>query len=182
MDEKPVEDESASSKWWVDTGGNEKRCNKRPAGPAGMGFFQVAHDFEQETARDRLTDNNLKVLIDADPREGEWSYLRLPETAFPKRELERVKNLVGLPRYARGVLIDCGRSLRLLVTGTPIGERVLELTLGEAPSFDCWVNGEWVREAVFEDADAAIRSFRRFIQRYLSPEAIARDEMVTARA
>ena len=179
--DKP-EEPAVTNRWWVDLGGTEKVRVKRPAGPAGSKFFEVAHDFEQERALDRLTDNNLKLLTEAAPPEGGWAYLRLADTAYPERELERIKKLVALPPYARGVIVDCGRSVRLLVTGTPLGERVLELALGEAPSFDCWVHNEWVREALFEDADKALRALGTFMRRYLSPEGIARSEAVAARA
>ena len=112
--------------------------------------------------------------------DGDTCVWRRP--AYPERELERIKRLVVLPPYARGVIVDCGRSVRLLITGTPVGERLLELALGEAPSFDCWVHQEWVREAVFDDADKALRALRNFIAEYLSPEGIAHAESVAARA
>ena len=98
--------------------------------------------------------------------------------------LERVagKKRVPLPAFARGVVVDSGRSLRLLITGTPIGERILDLTLNDAPSFDCWVEGEWIREAVFDDADRAIEGLRRFIEQYLSPKSIAEWEARRAQA
>lgn len=179
---KAAQGPTVANRWWVDLGGIDKIPVKRAAGPAGSQFFQVAHDFEQERARERLTDNNLKLLALADPPEGGWGYVRLAETNYPERELERVKGLVALPPYARGVIVDCGRSIRLLITGTPVGERLLELALGEAPSFDCWVYNEWVREAVFEDAEAAIRALRRFVKEYLSPEGIAHAEAIAARA
>lgn len=178
---KSGQEPTVANRWWVDFG-TEKVRVKRAPGPAGSQFFQVAHDFDQERARERLTDNNLKLLAEADPPEGGWGYVRLAETAYPERELERVKRLVEVPAYARGVIVDCGRSVRLLITGTPPGERLLELALGEAPSFDCWVRGEWVREALFDDADRALKSLRRFIEEYLSPEGIARSEAISARA
>jgi hypothetical protein len=68
------------------------------------------------------------------------------------------------------------------VTGTPLGERLLELTLGEVPSFDCWVRNEWVREALFDHADKALRALNQFIRDYLSPEGIACAEAIAARA
>lgn len=173
---------TVANRWWVDLAGTEKVRAKRTSGPAGSQFFEVAHDFEQERARERLTDNNLKLLAAAEPPAGGWSYVQLADSKYPERELDRVKKLVGLPPYARGVIVDCGRSIRILVTGTPPGERLLELALGEAPSFDCWVHHEWVREALFEDADKAIRSLQRFIREYLSPEGIARSEAIAARA
>lgn len=187
MAKKPTGEQTAgqptvANRWWVDLGGTEKAKVKRAAGPAGSQFFQVAHDFEQERARERLTDNNLKLLAAANPPEGGWGYISLAETTYPERELERIKKLVALPAYARGVIVDCGRSVRLLVTGTPVGERLLELALGEAPSFDCWVRQEWVCEALFDDADKAIKALQRFIRDYLSPEGIARSEAIAARA
>jgi hypothetical protein len=180
--EKASQEPAVSNRWWVDLGGTEKVKVKRPAGPAGSRFFAVAHDFEQESARERLTDHNLKLLREADPPEGGWGYVQLAETAYPGRELERIKRLVALPAYARGVVVDCGRSVRLLVTGTPAGERLLELALGEAPSFDCWIYQEWVQEALFDDADKALKAFRRLIEHYLSPEGIVRAEAIAARA
>jgi len=171
-----------TNRWWVDLGGTEKVPRKRPPGPAGSQLFQVAQDFEQEQARERLTDHNLKLLLAAEPPAGGWGYVRLAETSYPQRELERIKKLVGLPSYARGLIVDCGRSVRLLITGTPCGEHILELALGEAPSFDCWVRGEWVREALFEDADKALRALQRFIHEYLSPEGRERAAAIAVRA
>lgn len=172
-----------SNRWWVDST-TASKAKARPAveGIAGNRFFRTGAGFEQEPARERLTDNNLKILKQAMPAEGQWSYVQLGENTFPERERERIERETALPPYARGVLVDCGRSVRLLVTGTPIGERLLELTLGEAPSFDCWVRDEWVREQVFRDANSAIRGFRRFMQDYLSPEAIKLAQEIAARA
>jgi len=180
--DKVTQGPTVANRWWVDLGGTEKVKVRRPAGPAGSQFFEVAHDFEQERARERLTDNNLKLLHAANPPEAGWGYVQLAETSYPERELERIKRLVALPQYARGVIVDCGRSVRLLVTGTPVGERLLELALGEAPSFDCWVHHEWVREAVFDDGDKALRALRGFVVEYLSPAGIAHAESVAARA
>lgn len=181
-DEKSGQGPTVANRWWVDLGGTEKNRPKRPPGPAGSQFFQVAKDFEQERAKEHLTDNNLKLLVAADPPEGGWGYVRMTDSTYPERELERIKKLVALPSYARGVIVDCGRSVRILVTGTPLGERLLELALGEVPSFDCWVCNEWVREALFEDADKALKAFQRYMREYLSPEGIARAEAIAARA
>jgi hypothetical protein len=180
-EEKTPQKPTVTNRWWVDLGGKEKVKVSRAPGPAGSQFFTVAHDFEQERARERLTDNNLKLLMAADPPEGGWTAVRLAETSYPERELERIKKLVSLPPYARGVIVDCGRSVRLLVTGTPIGDRLLEMALGETPSFDCWVHQEWVREALFDDADNAIRALQRFIRQYLAPDSIAQYEEIVAR-
>lgn len=180
--EKGNEHPTVINRWWVELGNAEKVKVKRPPGPVGSQFFQAACDFDQERARERLSDNNRKLLSAADPPPGGWGYVRLAESTYPGRELERVKKLLPLPSYARGLIVDCGRSLRILVTGTAIGECVLELALGETPSFDCWVHQEWVREALFDDADKALKALQRFIREYLSPDAIARSEAIVARA
>jgi hypothetical protein len=180
--EKAAPNPTVANRWWVDLGGKEKVKATRPPGPAGSQFFTVGQDFDQERARERLTDNNLRLLIAADPPEGGWGLVRLADTSYPERELEHIKALVNLPPYARGLIVDCGRSIRILVTGTPIGERLLELAMGETPSFDCWVHQEWVHEAVFDDGDKAIRALQRFIRQYLAPDSIARHDEIVARA
>jgi len=181
-DEKSARGPTVVNRWWVDLESPERVQVKRPPGPAGSQLFQVGTDFEQDAAKDRLTDHNLKLLQTAEPPEGGWGYVRLAGSTYPERELDRIKRLVPLPPYARGLIVDCGRSLRLLVTGTPLGERTLELTLGESPSFDCWIRSEWVREALFDDAAKALKALQRFMREYLSPEGIARAEAVAARA
>ena len=175
--------EPATDKWWVDKTGVDKAPEAKPLpGPVGSKFFAVGRDFDQEKARERLSDANLKLIEAASPAEGDWGYAQLADTAYPDRELERIKKLVALPPYARGVIVDCGRSVRLLVTGTPAGERLLELTLGEEPSFDCWIRSEWVGEAAFKDAERALMALRGYIEQYLSPEGIARRDAITPRA
>jgi hypothetical protein len=173
---------TVKDRWWVDTGDKRREAPKRPGGPAGTDFYRSAIGFEQDTARSRLTDLNMKLLVGANPPEAGWSYVQLAETTFPDKERERIKEQIPLASYTRGVVVDCGRSLRLLITGTPIGERILDLTLGEAPSFDCWIEGEWVREQVFADAETAIRALRKLIEEYLSPQGIAYRESLRAQA
>lgn len=182
MADVKTEDAIIARKWWVDTTRAEHIRGRRPAGPAGMRFYQVAEGFEQEKARERLTDNNLKVLLEASPNLGEWKIVHFTTKHFPRRELDRVKNMVPLPPYARGVIVDCGRNLRLLVTGERIGERLLELTLGETPAFDAWIGEEWVAEGEFRGANRALREFRRLIRDYLSPEAIVAYEAARPKA
>ena len=85
---------------------------------------------------------------------GEWRRLRVvPDESVAATELERLTRRVPLPPGARGVIVDCGRSVRFIITSDPVGERALEFTLGEESSFDCWIRGDWVREAVFHDLD-----------------------------
>jgi hypothetical protein len=174
---------AVKDRWWVDTG-DKRRARSAPpvvpAAPVGSKFYRSGIGFDQETARSRLTDLNLKLLMQANPPDGGWGYVQLAETSYSERERERLKEQIGLPSYARGVLVDCGRSVRLLITGTPIGRRILDLTLGDNPSFDCWIEGEWVRERLFRDNRSAVGALRRYIPEYLSPQGIATWESLRA--
>jgi hypothetical protein len=129
-----------------------------------------------------LTDNNLKILNETGPDEGKWAYIQLAETPHPEASRQRLMQRIPLPAYARGVVVDSGQSVRLLLTGTPIGARILEIALGGAPSFDCWVDGEWIREDVFPNVDVAIKATPALIATYLSPEGISAWEARRARA
>jgi hypothetical protein len=172
---------TVKDRWWVETG-DKRREPARPGGPAGTSVYRSAIGFDQETARSRLTDLNMKLLVEANPPEGGWGYVRLADATFPERKLERLKQRIALPAYARGVVVDCGKTIRLLITGTPIGERVLDLSLGYAPSFDCWIADDWVRERVFRSSDEAIDALPALIEELLSPQGIARWESLRAQA
>lgn len=162
---------AVENRWWVDTGKTTERpkaaaASERP--PVGSKFFDIGYDFDQERARNRLTDFNLKFLEEARPQAGEWALIRmLPNESAPVAELERMKRHLPLPPGARGVIVDCGRAVRLVMTGDPPGERILEFTLGEESSFDCWVGNDWVREELFGSLDEALRNGRRYIGQYL---------------
>src|SRR6266436_6452884 len=58
------------NRWWVDTGKTDERT--RPSAPAarapvGSRFFDIGYAFDQEGARTRLSDINLKFLEEARP-------------------------------------------------------------------------------------------------------------------
>lgn len=178
---------TVENRWWAElVHKREQSANRKPeVSPqpvAGMKFFRIAEGYDQDRARDTLTDQNQRLLHELNPEEGRWSYMSLLRQRFPKRDLERIKHHLDLPLYARGAIIDSGRSIRLLVTGTPIGERLLELALVVPPSFDAWVKGEWVHEELYRDQQQALNRFRKLMRRYLSPEGIADAESISARA
>jgi hypothetical protein len=182
QDQGSGEKRTVSDRWWADLGDKRRESGKRTSGPAGERFFQSAAGFEQERARSRLTDNNLKLLNGANPAEGEWGYVLLAERPHPEASRRRLLQRIPIPAYARGAVIDSGDWVRLLLTGTPIGARILEFALGGAPSFDCWIDGEWVREELFPNVDVAIKAAPSLIATYLSPEGIAAWEARRARA
>jgi hypothetical protein len=179
---KEGEEPLVPDRWWADLGDKRRETGKRTSGPAGAFFFQSGKGFQQDRARSRLTDNNLKLLNEAAPDEGSWGHILLADAPHPEASLQRLKHRIGLPSYARGVIVDSGHSVRVLVTGTPIGARILELALGGAPSFDCWIDGEWVREELFSSVDAAIKAAQGLMTTYLSAEGIAAWEARRARA
>lgn len=178
----PTDGPAVKDRWWVDSDKKRAAAAAAAAAPAPVGsrFYRSGIGFEQDKARARLTDLNLKLLIEANPDDGEWGYVQLAEKPHPERERDRIREQITLPRYARGVLVDCGRSVRLLITGTPLGARILDLTLGECPSFDAWIDGDWVRERVYRDNRSALAALRRYIPEFLSPEGIAAWEAIRA--
>ena len=169
---------AVENRWWVDTGKAKERSRERERAaaeggrpPVGSKFFDIGYEFDQEVARTRLTDLNIKLLEEARPAPGEWALLRMvPNESVPPAELERMKRRLPLPGSARGVIVDSGRSARFIVTGDPIGERILEFTLGEECSFDCWIRGDWVREELFSSLDDALRKARPYLARYLGAQ------------
>jgi len=173
---------AVKDRWWVDTGDKKReRQAAVPRPPVGSRLYRSGAGFDQDVARTRLTDNNLRLLREANPAEGQWGYLLLAEKPHREQNRQRICEQVPLPPYAHGVVVDCGRILRLLITGTPFGERILDLTLGEPPSFDAWIAGDWVRERVFRDQRSALGGLRRYIAEFLSPDGIAAWEAMRAR-
>lgn len=166
------------NRWWVDTGKTKDRARERAraaaAGeqpPVGSKFFDIGYEFDQDRARARLTDLNLKTLEEARPPLGGWAVVRMvPNECVPAADLERMKQRLLLPQNARGVIVDCGRTVRFIITGEPVGERILEFTLGEESSFDCWIRGDWVREELFSSLDDALRKAPPYLGRYLESQ------------
>lgn len=162
---------TVENRWWVDQGKEPRGGGvvERPPPQFGKTFFRSGDGFEQERARLRLTDSNLKWLEEANPPANGWAYVQvLPGERTPEQRLERVKGAVRLPPGGRGVLVDSGISLRAIVTASPPGERLLELRLGDDASLDVWVHGEWVREVIFRGFDDALRRAPALVREYLT--------------
>jgi hypothetical protein len=173
---EPVADGAApavENRWWVDTGGHRERQARVAARPeegepiVGPVFFAVGRDFDQDRARANLTDTNLNLIKEANPAEGTWGYLPMTEERTSPELLEKMRRTLKLPKWARGVLVDSGTSVRAIASGTPVGERIVELSLGASSCFDAWAGGEWVREKVFRNRDRALREGGRLLVRYL---------------
>jgi hypothetical protein len=172
-EKKPTNEES---RWWVDQGKSHERIKpEERQAPAGAVFFRSVENYDQERARENLTDLNPKLLAQGNPAPGEWAYVPLLAERCSPKEIERVKRALPLPAHARGVLVDSGASLRAIVTGTPANERILEFNFIEEASFDCWIRGEWVCEAVFSNKRELFQQAANLLQRYLE-KTLAGDE------
>ena len=159
------------NRWWVDQGKEARggAVGERPPPAFGKTFFRSGDGFEQDRARVRLTDSNLKWLEESNPPANGWAYVQvLDGERTPESRLERVKGAVRLPPGGRGVLVDSGVSIRAIITATQPGERLLELRLGDDASLDIWVHGEWVREVIFRGFDDALRRAPSLVREYLT--------------
>lgn len=167
---------AVENRWWVDSGKRERRPSaaQRAAEEApivGGAFFDVGKGFDQDRARANLTDGNLNFIKEANPAEGTWAYLPMTRDRSSPELVEKVQRALRLPKWARGVIVDSGTSLRAIASGTPVGERIVELSLGSHSCFDAWAGGEWIREKVFRSRDRALREGGRLMVRYLrSPD------------
>jgi len=158
---------SLENRWWVDQG-KDGQPLERPPATFGNGFFRTGIGFQQDRAQRRLTDLNLKWFDEAKPEPGEWAVLHLVERQrFPVQRLDKIRNALPIPPRGRGILVDSGDSVRAIITGDPIGERLVEVRLGDESSFDAWVRGEWVREALFRNFDEGLRRTPGLVREYL---------------
>jgi hypothetical protein len=126
-----------------------------------MSFYSVAKDYEQERAKEDLTDNNLRIARAANPPPGDWAYVPMTEEHYPARLVKRIKEEFRLPQSARGVILDHGRSLRLLICG-PLEDWMVDVTLADEPSVDVYVWGTMYRERLFKRAEEALRMARKW--------------------
>ena len=162
---------TVENRWWVDQGKapRDGAPVERPPPQFGKVFFRSGDGFEQDRARLRLTDSNLKWLAENNPPADGWTYVQvLPAERTAESRIDKVKGAFRLPPGGRGVLVDSGVSLRAILTAEPPGERLLELRLGDDSSLDVWVHGEWVREVAFRGFDDALRRAPALVREYLT--------------
>ncbi len=170
------------NRWWVETsvkrprkpeaarpetGAAEQRkpakadAEKTPVQlPVAAGFYTVARDYDQDRAKEDLTDNNLRIVRAANPPPGQWVYVAMTEEHYPERLIKRIKDEFRLPRGARGVLLDHGRLVRLLVCGPQLEDWMIDVTLSDEPSVDVYVWNTMYRERLFKRAEEALRQAR----------------------
>jgi hypothetical protein len=166
-DEKDAQFEE--TKWWIDRGPVKER--EKPAAPVKGIVEQWATEllkgYNQDLATKNLVDINSKILGSLAVAPGEWAYYSLDVGTYPPDKLSRIKSTLVLPPGARAIIIDAGYSLRVVITGEPVGERYVDINFTDAPSLDYWVKGELVHEQVFPNMGEALRRIKPELLSYL---------------
>lgn len=157
---------NVQNRWWVETTvkkPKQAQADKNlPQLPVAMGFYSVARDYDQDRAKDDLTDNNLRIIREANPPQGGWVYVPMTEERYRENLIKRIKDEFRLPREARGIVLDHGRLVRLLICGPEFEDWSIDITLTEVPSVDVYVWGTMHRERLFKNAEEALRQARRW--------------------
>jgi hypothetical protein len=159
------------TKWWIDRGPVKER--EKPTAPIKgiieKWAYELLKGYNQDLAMKNLVDINAKMLKELSVGQGEWGYFSLDVGVYPPEKLAKIKNGLPLPAGTRGIVIDAGYSVRVVITAEPIGERFVDINFTDAPSLDYWVNGQLVEERVFSNVGEALKRIRPTLQRYLNP-------------
>lgn len=160
------------TKWWIDRGPVKER--EKPAAAPVKGIiekwaYDLLKNYNQDQAAKNLVDINSKILNGLAVGPGEWGYYSLEIGVYPAEKLTKIKSGLPLPNGARGVVVDAGFSVRIIITGEPIGARFVDINFTDAPSLDYWVNGQLVEERVFANLGEALKRIRVDLADYLRP-------------
>ncbi len=161
-------------KWWIDTGTKRQPETEErvPTGVIEHWAFELLKDYRQERALQNIVDINGQALRELGANEERWVYVSLGVGEFPLKRLNYIKDSLRMPRYARALAIDAAYSVRVLITGNPPGEKVLDINFTEAPSLDYWINGELVEEQMFRSIEDALKRLRNSVHRYLRKSTV----------
>jgi hypothetical protein len=157
-------------KWWIDRGPVKEREKQTGLGRGIIEkwTYELLKDYRQEQAVKNVVDINPRTLKDLGQAPLGWNYVSLGVGTYPPERLEKIKKTVPLPREARALLIDAGYSVRLIVTGEPVGERVIDVNFIEGPSLDFFVNNELIEEKLFPNMEVALRNLQTKLSGYLT--------------
>jgi hypothetical protein len=158
------------TKWWIDRGPVKER--EKPAAPIRgiieKWAYELLKGYNQEHAMKNLVDINARLLKELSVAPGEWGYFSMEVGSYPADRLGRIKSALLLPPGARGLVIDAGYSVRVVITGEPVAERYVDINFTDAPSLDYWVNGQLLEERVFPNLGEALKRIRPELRRYLN--------------
>jgi hypothetical protein len=159
------------TKWWIDRGPVKER--EKPAtavrGIIEKWAYELLKGYNQDQAAKNLVDINPRILKELSVAPGEWGYFSLEVGTYPAEKLAKIKSGLPLPAGARGLIVDAGYSVRVVMTAEPPGERYVDINFTDAPSLDYWVRGQLVEERVFSNIGEALKRIRPHLPRYLNP-------------
>jgi hypothetical protein len=162
------------TKWWIDRGPVKER--DKPAEPVKgiieKWAYELLKNYNQDQAAKNLVDINAKIRGGITVVPGEWGYYSLDVGTYPPEKLAKIKSGLPLPAGAIGIVIDAGYSVRVIITGEPVGERYVDINFTDAPSLDYWVNGQLVEERVFSNVGEALKRIRTDLPDYLNTQRI----------
>jgi hypothetical protein len=157
------------TKWWIDRGPVKER--EKPVAPVKgiieKWAYELLRNYNQDQAMRNLVDINPRILKELSVAPGEWGYFSLEVGTYPPDRLAKIKNGLPLPAGARGIVIDAGYSVRIVITSEPVGERYVDINFTDAPSLDYWINGQLVEERVFSNMGEALNRIRPDLAAYL---------------
>jgi hypothetical protein len=160
------------SRWWVETSVKRPKSptsqGSNASAPVGARFYAVANGYNQEQAKEHLTDNNLRLARQADPPPGDWAYVALTDERSRDRILSRLRREFTMPKQARGVIIDHGRLARLLICGPQLEDWMIDVRLASEASIDVYVWGTLYRERLFKRSRDALRQAQQWVQSLLA--------------
>jgi len=162
------------TKWWIDRGPVKER--EKPAEPVKgiieKWAYELLKNYNQDQAQKNLVDINSKILKETSIATGEWGYYSLDVGSYPADRLAKIKSSLPLPARSRGIVIDAGYSVRVIITGEPVGERYVDINFTDSPSLDYWVNGQLVEERVFSNVGEALKRIRPDLADFLKPSRV----------
>ena len=158
-------------KWWIDRGPVKERDKDSALGRGIIEkwTYELLKDYSQERAVRNVVDLNPKFLKEITVGPGEWQYLSLGVGNYPADRLVKIKGALKLGSGARGLIIDAGYSVRVMITGEPIGERLIDINFIEGPSVDFWVRNELIEEKLFRSGEATLRYLQTALPNFLNP-------------
>lgn len=157
------------TKWWIDRGpvkGREKPVAPVP-GIVEKWAYELLKGYNQDQAAKNLVDINARLLKELTVKAGEWKYFSMDVGSYPADKLAKIKSGLPLPAGCRGLIVDAGYSVRVVITGEPVGERYVDINFTDAPALDYWINGQLVRERVYSNVGEALKRIRADLPRYL---------------
>lgn len=166
-DEKAFEE----TKWWIDRRPvKERDKSAEPVkGIIEKWAIELLKNYNQDEAAKNLVDINQRIFKGLTIAPGDWGYYSLEVGTYPPDRLAKIKSALPLPAGTRGIVIDAGFSVRVIITGEPVGARYVDINFVDAPSLDFWVNGQLIEERVFSNVGEALKRIRPDLPRYLNP-------------